>query len=146
MSMIMLIDNWNTWEWTLTKTLSENWALKIKIQLNLFFFDVWLILYVVKHLELALNFVESTLIYMMHKDDRGIRVSYLSKKGQPCVLSISEPLWAWFEYLWLVFLWTLSKEPLSLKEKQNSLTYHRSSGVVYEEERRECKKISVGEV
>ena len=35
----------------------------------------------VEHLELALNLVESTLIYMMHKDDRGIRVSYLSKKA-----------------------------------------------------------------
>ena len=81
MSMIMLIDNWNTWEWTLTKTLSENWALKIEIQLNLFFFDVWLILYVVKHLELALNLIESTLIYIMHKDDRGTRVSYLTKNA-----------------------------------------------------------------
>ena len=57
------------------------------------------------------------------------RATYSKKKGQPCVLSISEPLWAWIEYLWLVFLWTLSKEPLSLKEKQNSLTYHRISGI-----------------
>ena len=26
MSMIMLIENWSTWEWILTKTLSEIWA------------------------------------------------------------------------------------------------------------------------